>query len=398
MHALEGAHALAATLRAMRPESSRSVTVHPLTPDGRSWLIHADRWWPLDDAAIQTLWKARPVEPTRGVIMGRSVDFPRRTAAFGVDYKYTGQVQHSTPFSEAPTPLREVVSALCDAGEAPPFRIHNAALVNWYEASTGEYMGAHSDDEKELVRRAPVVSLSWTTRGHYRRFRFTAKKHAPDAMLPDAWGFGPGCMPLRNGCLVVMGGQCQSTHKHELMKSTKQLGECEGRRINLTLRAFEAGPAAASRKRQRDNIANGESAGPAPQAPQAPRTALAAPIAVTPIVAPPANARPSQCVTAMVPASGGGVSSSAIAKSLAAALPPAAAKAAAAAVAVKATTAPTNASIGHASGDGSHSSTDASSSDSRTQKTWSCGVCTYIHEESETDFLCCKVCQAEKGV
>ena len=250
MHTLDFAHSLATTLRAMRPEAARP-TVHKLTPDGRSWLIHAPQWWPLNDADVKKMWLARPVEPTRGVIMGRTVDFPRRTAAFGVDYKYTGQVQHSTPFDEAPSPLRHAVAALCSDGEAPPFGTHNAALVNWYDAKSGEYMGAHSDDEKELLNRAPVVSLSWATRGHYRRFRFTAKKHVTDALLPDAWSFGPGCVPLRNGCLVVMGGMCQATHKHELMKVTKQLGESDGRRINLTLRAFKPASAAASRKRQR---------------------------------------------------------------------------------------------------------------------------------------------------
>ena len=35
------------------------------------------------------------------------------------------------------------------------------------------------------------------------------------------------------------------------MKTTKTLGEAEGQRINLTLRAFGAASASASRKRQR---------------------------------------------------------------------------------------------------------------------------------------------------
>jgi len=73
----------------------------------------------------------------------------------------------------------------------------------------------------------------------------------------------PGVLRLRNGCLVVMGGSCQQTHKHELMKVTRQLSESVGRRINLTLRAFaragdrDAAAAAeahatAMRKRPRD--------------------------------------------------------------------------------------------------------------------------------------------------
>ena len=249
--AVHAAHGLVAALRQVRPEYTRPITIHSLTPDGRSWLVHAEKWWPVEEAAMRNVWSARPIEPTRGVIMGRQVDFPRRTAAFGVDYKYTGQIQRSTPLVAAPDAIREVMTALSDGAEQP-FGEHNALLVNWYDAKTGEYMGAHSDDEKELVPRAPVVSLSWATRGHYRRFRFTARKGVADAATPDAWGMGAGVMKLYNGCLVVMGGECQKTHKHELMKPTKALGESEGRRINLTLRAFRQTTVhLASKKRQR---------------------------------------------------------------------------------------------------------------------------------------------------
>ena len=74
---LDAAHSFAAALRCVRPEYTRPIHIHKLTPDGRSWLIHAERWWPLDDVAMQTLWTDRPAEPPRGVIMGRTVDFPR---------------------------------------------------------------------------------------------------------------------------------------------------------------------------------------------------------------------------------------------------------------------------------------------------------------------------------
>ena len=37
------------------------------------------------------------------------------------------------------------------------------------------------------------------------------------ALLPSMSGHGKGILPLRNGCLVIMGGDCQRTHKHEVM-------------------------------------------------------------------------------------------------------------------------------------------------------------------------------------
>ena len=99
-------------------------------------------------------------------------------------------------------------------------------------------MGKHSDDERDLVPRQPILSLSWSTPGHYRRFRLTPKPRVTDALLPD-WGAKmPGVLHLNNGDLVVMGGHCQETHMHEVMKPTKNARECKGWRVNMTFRAF----------------------------------------------------------------------------------------------------------------------------------------------------------------
>jgi len=129
-----------------------------------------------------------------------------------------------------------VVEALRAA--VPLLQTHSAALINFYDAARGEYIGAHSDDERALVKDASVISLSWCSKGHHRRFRFTARKGIGDALLPS-WGAAPGVLQLCDGCLVVMGGQCQRTHKHELMKPTKAIGESTGHRINVTLRCFK---------------------------------------------------------------------------------------------------------------------------------------------------------------
>lgn len=357
--ALAAAHNLASTLKSLRPEYSRPMKVIPLTPDGRSWLLHAERWWPLDEAAIQHLWTARPVEPTRGKIMGREVDFPRRTAAYGVDYKYTGQVQRSRPLDDAPGPLPGILAAL----RHDAFREHNAVLMNWYDATAKEYMGAHSDDERELIRAEPVVSLSWTTSGHHRRFRFVPKKGVADALAPDLWGYGPGCLPLRNGCLVVMGGQCQTTHKHELMKPTKALGESQGRRINLTLRAFVAAAAHETRKRQRESdVLPADSANAAPPAVSTDAAAAAS-------SAPPSSSSlGSAALEAPVPAREGPQPA--------------------------ATGFPSAAANANGVGDGGGESTADNAGQAAA---WACAHCTYLHEGPEVPFLCCRVCGAERS-
>lgn len=183
--------------------------------------------------------------------MGKSVDFPRRTAHYGAfDYKYTGQVQKAVPIQDAPALVRDACSTLSSLTD---LKEHNAVLMNWYDASLGEYMGAHSDDERELITGAPIISLSWCSpSAHFRRFRLTPRPGVGDALLPAGEGGKmPGVLHLRDGCLVVMGGDCQATHKHELMKvRSREPEESAGRRINLTVRAF-SGASAASRKRER---------------------------------------------------------------------------------------------------------------------------------------------------
>jgi len=168
--------------------------------------------------------------------MGRVIDFPRRTRAFGTDYKFTGQTQKAEPIARIDPLVLEVSETLRAAD--PLLAPNSAALLNFYDAARGKYIGAHSDDERALVKDSPVISLSWCSQGHHRRFRFTARKGITDALLPS-WGAAPGVLLLRDGCLVVMGGQCQRTHRHELMKPTKTTGESKGQRINLTLRSFE---------------------------------------------------------------------------------------------------------------------------------------------------------------
>ena len=161
---------LADELGRLRP-SAPAPCVLPLTADGRSWLLHAPRWWPLAPAELDEMWEAHPDERPVGIIMGRAVQFPRYTQAFGRDYTYTGQVARARPFIDAPRTLQAVLEAL---HSTPTLAGHNQALANWYATEPGgkpDYMGPHSDDERELIPGAPIVSLSWCSAGHQRRER-----------------------------------------------------------------------------------------------------------------------------------------------------------------------------------------------------------------------------------
>merc|ERR1719322_2362284 len=56
--------------------------------------------------------------------------------------------------------------------EYPEFAAINGGLVNFY-ADGGEYIGPHSDDQRQLRRGSPIVSVSW---GVSRNFVMVPKK------------------------------------------------------------------------------------------------------------------------------------------------------------------------------------------------------------------------------
>ena len=107
-------------------------------------------------------------------------------------------------------------------------------LVNWY-ADGSHYIGAHSDDETQLADSAPIFSLSW---GASRRFRMLPKTERPRKGEAPLWETdGPReklTLELGDGDLLVMGGTCQKTHKHDVPKT----GNLVGRRVNATFRTF----------------------------------------------------------------------------------------------------------------------------------------------------------------
>ena len=81
--------------------------------------------------------------------------------------------------------------------------------MNWYDAAQKDYIGAHSDDERQLFFGAPIVSITWTSSPtHFRRFRIKPKNSS--GLYPN-FGEEPGVISLRDGDVVVMGGMCQKS-------------------------------------------------------------------------------------------------------------------------------------------------------------------------------------------
>jgi len=91
--------------------------------------------------------------------------------------------------------------------------------VNWYQDGT-HYMGAHSDDERDLSPQAAIYSFSF---GATRTFRIINKATSEKTDLL-----------LKHGSLLVMGGAMQQEFKHALPATKK----CKASRVNFTIRSF----------------------------------------------------------------------------------------------------------------------------------------------------------------
>ena len=173
-----------------------------------------------DPAQFETLWALRPADFGKVVMMGREVATPRWHQSYGRGYYFTG-MQH------AALPVPEPVRPILDWANALGLGHFNQVLFNWY-ANGHHYIGRHRDDETQLVRRSPILSLSFGATRTFRVRDWRTGKVALDLPLPD-------------GAALVMGGSMQATHQHEVPKIGGKKGEAVGRRINITLRQFVDG-------------------------------------------------------------------------------------------------------------------------------------------------------------
>ena len=168
-----------------------------------------------DAAAFEALWSLHPSEFHEIVMHGRKVRTPRWQQAYGTDYHYTGRTNHARPL----TPALE--RWLGWSREALDSRL-NSILLNWYEGSSGHYIGKHRDSDANRVEGSVIVTLSF---GQERVFRL---RH---------WrGQGFIDVPAVPGSIIVVPWETNRTWTHEVPAPRGLLG----RRISLTLRAFHA--------------------------------------------------------------------------------------------------------------------------------------------------------------
>lgn len=188
-----------------------------------------------DEEQFRVLWALAPAEPHIIRIMGKATPVPRLQQAYLRSYKFSGTESKALPLPAEFQPYLDWANAL-------GYGDFNAVLINWY-ADGENYIGAHADDERQLVKNSPVVTITlcqpseadkkgFTAKPMLRKFRIRKQKTkeiVKDVMTP-------------NGSVLIMGGRFQKKFTHEIVKITGAAAKQVGPRISITLRQFEPEP------------------------------------------------------------------------------------------------------------------------------------------------------------
>lgn len=146
-------------------------------------------------------------------IFGRKIKCPRKIAYYGNDhvcYKYSGNIHQAEKFYPL---LLEIKNEL----EHYTGENFNFVLLNYYKDGQ-DYMGFHSDDEKELGENPFIASISL---GASRLIKF---KHKKDKLIHK--------LVLNHNSLLIMKGKSQQEWLHSIPKTSANVGA----RINMTFR------------------------------------------------------------------------------------------------------------------------------------------------------------------
>ena len=213
-------------------EKYKKCYISYLNSDRSSWVILCREFETCSSLEFEEIWSQHPKISQIVNIYGKMIKTPRYTVNYGQDYSYSGNTIKGNSFEE----YKDVTKLMNQVNEISASSGLNynykMCLVNLYEPE--HYIGAHSDDEKQLVPNSPIFSLSI---GESRLFRIKSREKSKEASKEASKETTKERLDilLNSGDLLIMGGTTQKTHKHELPKSKKNVG----RRINYTLRCFE---------------------------------------------------------------------------------------------------------------------------------------------------------------
>ncbi|MGY5450290.1 alpha-ketoglutarate-dependent dioxygenase AlkB family protein [Agarivorans sp. MS3-6] len=178
-------------------------------------LVHYQHWLRAESAALvyQKMRQQLPWQQHSIKMFGKSCLEPRLSLWVGdadTAYRYSGEWRKPLPWPSFLLPIKLAVQQKAKQ----PF---NSVLLNYYRDGS-DYMGWHSDNEKQLGTRPIIASLSI---GASRRFLF---RHRADKQKIE--------YQLESGDLLLMNRLCQQQWQHCLPKALR----VKQPRINFTFR------------------------------------------------------------------------------------------------------------------------------------------------------------------
>ena len=194
-----------------------------------SWIIYKPEFFKLTNDEFEELKNMMPTTTHQVKIYDKLVNLPRLQLCFGQSYQYSGTTSHA--IQEIPPIIKKamnMVNAHYMKSTKSNIPIYKMCLVNYYRNGK-DYIGFHSDDEKQLIPNTPIYSISL---GSKRKFKLKIKDKFESSQCEnklDSYEIEP-----EDTSLLIMGGTCQKTHKHSVPKTSKDVNL----RINLTFRAF----------------------------------------------------------------------------------------------------------------------------------------------------------------
>lgn len=166
---------------------------------------------------MESLSSEIPWQNDEVIMFGKRIITRRMTAWYGDQpwpYTYSKVTRKALQWNDLLLEIKEKV-------EQESGTNFNSCLLNFYHDGD-DGMGWHSDNEKTLIRNAPIASLSL---GATRKFAF---KHRETSEKVE--------IMLENGSLLLMLDETQQHWVHTLLKSKK----VQNPRVNLTFRCFDA--------------------------------------------------------------------------------------------------------------------------------------------------------------
>lgn len=163
-----------------------------------------------EDLCSQINWQHEAIK-----MFGKTLLQPRLTAYYGnKSYGYSGITMSAQSWSFLLLKIKQKIETITN-------NKFNGVLLNLYRDGS-DYMGWHSDDEKELVKGSIIASLSL---GETRRFLLRRKDNHQSKIE----------LNLSSGDVLIMGGDIQTFWQHQIPKTSREVKP----RINLTFRLLK---------------------------------------------------------------------------------------------------------------------------------------------------------------